>query len=56
MIYILCIITGTLLTTLAVIGTYEFVDYDLYIVLWLAIYTIGIYTMMYGVQKTRSSK
>lgn len=49
MIYILSTILGTLLTTIALYGTYSFVEMDLFIMVWLAIYTLGIYVTMYGV-------
>ena len=52
MTYILCIIVGTLLTTLSLIGTYEFVEYDIAIMIWLAAYTVGLITTMYGVSQT----
>ena len=53
MTYILCIIIGTILTTLSLIGTYEFVGYDMAIVIWFAAYTVGLVTAMYGVSNTR---
>lgn len=56
MTYIFCIIIGTLLTTLSIIGTYEFVGYDIAIMIWFAAYTVGLVTAMYGVSQTRRNK
>ena len=53
MIYILSTIIGTLLTAIALYGTYEFVEYDLFIMIWIAVYTFGIYVTMYGVNNTK---
>jgi hypothetical protein len=56
MTYIFCIIIGTVLTTLSIIGTYEFVGYDIAIMIWFAAYTVGLVTAMYGVANTRRNK
>ena len=53
MTYIICIVLGSIITALSVLFTYQFTDNDPAILMWLAIYTIGLMTLVYGVSYIR---
>ena len=53
MTYILCTVVGAVLTTLTLILTWEYSQYDFGIMLWIGMYTLGVYTLSYGVNKLK---
>lgn len=53
MTYILLTILGSVVTTLTLLFTYEYAGYDPMILVWITIYTIGLYVLSYGINRIK---
>jgi len=49
LINITCIILGTLLVMLGLVGAYRFVDNDPFIFVWIIVFVFGYSTVQYGI-------